>query len=503
MSTAQHIATDHLIGTLVDPGSWRPWDIPLTAPAAEDEAYATALATARERTGRDESVLVGAAAIAGVPTAVVASDFEFLGGSMGRDAAMRIVGGVERATSLGLPVIGLPNSGGTRMQEGTPAFLLMIAIAEAILRHRNAGLPYLVYLRHPTTGGVCATWGSLGDVTHAQPDSLVGFLGPRVYEGLTGRRFPQGVQTGENLTRCGVIDGVASPQRWREIAADLLGAWRAGRNRDSAGRPEAVAPAAGDADGHALVHSGWEAVTATRRPDRLGVRDLLALTAEPVELSGNQRGEVAAATVLAVTRVAGIPCVVVGQDRAAQAQGRSVGPGDLRVAQRGIRLAKRWRLPLLLVVDTQGGELSASAESGALAGEIARCLSDLAAVPTPTLSLLLGAGSGGAALALVPADRVVAASDAWISPLPPEGASLISFRTADRADEMANAQHITAAAMHAVGAVDRIIPGPDPDLRATLAVIAEELAALAERPVDISGRADRWLRPAHVVPTSP
>ena len=103
------------------------------------------------------------------------------------------------------------------MQEGTPAFVQMIRISQAVAAHKEAGLPYLVYLRHPTTGGVMASWGSLGHMTVAEPGALVGFLGPRVYEALYDREFPEGVQTAENLYAHGIIDAVLAPD---EIADD-------------------------------------------------------------------------------------------------------------------------------------------------------------------------------------------------------------------------------------------------------------------------------------------
>ncbi|MGY2061113.1 carboxyl transferase domain-containing protein, partial [Nocardia gipuzkoensis] len=132
----------------------------------------------------------------------------FLAGSIGVAAAERIVAAVERATELGLPLLASPASGGTRMQEGTVAFVQMVKVAGAVAAHKAAGHPYLVYLRHPTMGGVFASWGSLGHITFAEPGALIGFLGPRVYEALYGRKFPDGVQTAENLYRSGVVDGV-------------------------------------------------------------------------------------------------------------------------------------------------------------------------------------------------------------------------------------------------------------------------------------------------------
>src|SRR4029079_6836222 len=129
----------------------------------------------------------------------------------------RLVAAVGRATAEGLPLLAATASGGTRMQEGTSAFLQMIRISAAVAAHKAAGLPYLVYLRHPTTGGVMASWGSLGHMTVAESGALVGFLGPRVYEALYGKPFPPDVQTAENLYARGIIDAVMPPEEIADI----------------------------------------------------------------------------------------------------------------------------------------------------------------------------------------------------------------------------------------------------------------------------------------------
>lgn len=134
--------------------------------------------------------------------------------------------------------------------------------------------------------------------------------------------------------------------------------------------------------------------------------------------------------------------------------------------------------------------MSAAAEWGALGGEIARCLADLSDLRVPTLSILLGGGAGGGALALLPADRVIAASDSWVTPLPVEGASLIRFRTTDRAAELAAGQQIRAANLAGVGAVDRIVAEPTTDVESWATVVSEELARIVARGVDPAGR--RW-----------
>ena len=170
----------------------------------------------------DEAVLTGTGRLRGRQVAVVVSEFGFLAGSIGVAAGERLVRAVERATRERLPLVAAPASGGTRLQEGTVAFLQMVKVAAAIADHRKAGLPYLVYLRHPTTGGVLASWGSLGHVTAAEPGALIGFLGPRVYEALHGQPFPPGVQVAENLYAKGLVDAVVAPGEVAEVAARVL-----------------------------------------------------------------------------------------------------------------------------------------------------------------------------------------------------------------------------------------------------------------------------------------
>ncbi|MBV9318741.1 MAG: acetyl-CoA carboxyl transferase [Mycobacterium sp.] len=442
------IGTDELRDAVLDKGSFTSWDTtPLAVPT--DESYARELATARAATGHDESVLTGEGRISGRRVAVVVCDFGFLAGSIGVAAAERITAAVQRATVERLPLLASPSSGGTRMQEGTVAFLQMVKIAAAVTLHKQAHLPYLVYLRHPTTGGVFASWGSLGHVTIAQPGALIGFLGPRVYEQLYGEPFPPGIQTAENLHRHGVIDGVIPLDELRRTVDRAL--------KVVADDPEP--PPAAPAPEPTPDVAAWESVIASRRPDRPGVQHLLRHGAtERVLLSGTAQGE-AATMLLAFARFAGQPAVVLGQQRVTGGlKSARVGPAALREARRGMALAAELRLPLVLVIDTAGPALSVEAEEGGLAGEIARCLAELVTLDTPTVSVLLGQGSGGPALAMVPADRVLAALHGWLAPLPPEGASAIVFRDTAHAPELALAQGIRSADLLASGIVDVIVP---------------------------------------------
>lgn len=471
-----------LLDALLDPGSFESWDTP-PPQVAQTGSYRSALAAAATAAGTDEAVLTGAGRLRGRRIAVIACEFDFLAGSIGVAAAERIAVAVERATAQGLPLVASPTSGGTRMQEGTLAFAQMVKIAGAVAAHKASGLPYVVYLRNPTMGGVFASWGSLGHITFAEPGALIGFLGPRVYEALYGRPFPAGVQTAENLYRTGVIDGVVEVAVFRRIAHRALSVFSGVPKTPEDAQPEDTAGRAG-----AGAVAAWAAVRSSRRPDRPGIRDLLRRTTQRVPLSGTGQGEADRTVVLALARFRGRPCVVFGHDRAHQAPEHTMGPAALREARRSMQLAAELRLPLVLVIDTIGAALSKEAEERGLAPEIARCLADLVTLATPTVSVLLGQGTGGGALALLPADRVLAATHGWLAPLPPEGASAIVHRDTGHAPELAAAQRIRSADLLADGIVDRIVPEcpdaadePVEFSRRMVAAIAEELALLSER----------------------
>ena len=470
------LTAHELLDLVLDAGSFESWDSPIDRAEVSDQ-YRQDLESAVERAGTDESVLTGRGLMRARPVAVLVNEFRFLAGSIGRDAAERIVAAIRRATAEGIPLLATTASGGTRMQEGTPAFVGMIDISRALMDHRAAGLPYLVYLRHPTTGGVFASWGSLAHITIAEPGALIGFLGPKVYELLEGKPFPPHVQTAENLADKGIIDAVVLPDELPFVVDKALGllvdpATEGTRERRVG---EVV-----------RRRTAWESIEITRAPGRAGVREVLRYGSDAtVRLQGTEKGERDSAMIVALARIDGQPCVVIGQDRLTQTKFRPMGPAALREARRGMRLANELRLPLVSFIDTPGAELSPEAEQGAIAGEIARCISWMSTMRVPSVSVILGQGCGGGALALLPATTVIAAENAWLSPLPPEGASAIVHGDLEHAAEMAEAQRVTAIDLLENGTVHHIVPelgGETPKqlARAIAAEVGAQLRALVK-----------------------
>lgn len=468
------LSARELIDDILDHNTWTPWD---TAPEYGEISpdYTASLQRAREKSGTDEAVITGEGLIDGHRVAIIASEFAFLGGSIGAATSHRIVDAIHRATDERLPLLISPASGGTRMQEGTPAFVLMVAITAAIHRHKDQHLPYLVYLRDPTTGGTMASWGSAGNLTFAQPGATLGFLGPRVVELTTGTPLSEGVQTGENLAAHGVIDGVIDPSALRELIRKLFDVMI------SPATPVWSEPEAPQLTGVNLT--AWEAITRTREASRLGVAGILrALGPNWIPLSGTGDGRISRAVRMGFARIHGQPVVFVGMDRSQQPPlGDDVLSTEaMRFARRGISLARDLNLPLVSVVDTPGGELSDRAETTGMARSIARTLTEILDIEVPTVSVILGQGCGGAALAMLPADRVLACEDAWLSPLPPEGASAILYRDTDHAAELMARQQVYAGDLLAAGVVDELLPAlsevsPETGSEAILAGIARAL----------------------------
>jgi acyl-CoA carboxylase subunit beta len=255
-----------------------------------------------------------------------------------------------------------------------------------------------------------------------------------------------------------------------------------------------AAPAARDA------WTSLQHVRDRRRPGAGVVVDALAADVTPLHGARDGRPD-DPACFAGLARLCGHPAVVVAQRRRGDGTPAVMNASGYRKARRAMALAAELRLPLVTIVDTPGAELSEDAERGGLAGEIAGCLADMAVLPVPTLALLLGEGGSGGALALLAADRIVAAEHASLGVIAPEGASAILYRDLDHAPELAATQGGASWQLEAVGLVDRLVPEPRPAHEEPgafvdrLAVqLAAELAALAAAdPVTrLAERQRRW-----------
>ncbi len=185
--------------------------------------YDKKLAGSQKKTGLDEAVLCGEAKIEGILVALGVSDFSFMGGSMGSVVGEKITRLAEWALEKRLPLVIISaGGGGARMHEGMLSLMQMGKTSAAVARLREAGVPYLSVLTHPTMGGVAASFASLGDVIMAEPKALIGFAGPRVIEQTIHQRLPEGFQTSEFLLDHGMIDFIVERSELKAKIAQVL-----------------------------------------------------------------------------------------------------------------------------------------------------------------------------------------------------------------------------------------------------------------------------------------
>src|SRR6266403_2601786 len=210
----------------VDRGSWREVmaDFAIGDPLGfgDSKPYPARMEQARTRSGRNDAVVVGIGKIENRPVAIGVMDFEFMGGSMGVVVGEKLARLFDLACERKLPVIVFAASGGARMQEGALSLMQMAKVSAAIARLRDARVPYISVLGDPTTGGVAASFASLGDVNLAEPGAVIGFAGRRVTEQTAGQQLPADFQRSEFLLAHGMLDAIVPRHQMRFTLARLL-----------------------------------------------------------------------------------------------------------------------------------------------------------------------------------------------------------------------------------------------------------------------------------------
>ena len=188
----------------------------------DSENYQKRLDKAQEKTARDEAIAVGVCTLQGMSVALGVLDFSFMAGSMGSVVGERLTALIELAESQNLPLIIVSASGGARMQESVLSLMQMAKTSAALAKLHEKGLPYISVLTNPTTGGVTASFASLGDIIIAEPDALIGFAGPRVVEQTIGQKLPPGAQKSEFLLEKGMIDCIVNRHQLKDKLVLIL-----------------------------------------------------------------------------------------------------------------------------------------------------------------------------------------------------------------------------------------------------------------------------------------
>ena len=499
------------IEMIADEGSFEEWDMDLDGmdgppDPLQFKGYSEKIKKLREQTGLKEAVVTGRVKINGKQAVIGVCDGSFMMASMGYAVGEKITRAVERATNEKLPVILFTCSGGARMQEGIISLMQMEKTSAALKRHSDAGLLYVTVLTDPTTGGVTASFAMLGDIIIAEPQALIGFAGPRVIEQTIGEKLPEGFQRAEFLLEHGFVDQIVKRENMKPVLGRILKMHdhvhpdcRKGKEVRKSDRTEPV-PKAGMTEKKAGKKAAeqepwseksltaWERVCRSRSKERPVGKDYIDILFEDfVELHGDRYYRDDPAIIGGIAYFQGI-CVTV----IAQAKGRTTkenlernfampSPEGYRKARRLMKQAEKFHRPVINFVDTPGAFCGMEAEERGQGEAIARNLFELSGLKVPVLSVVIGEGGSGGALALAVADEVWMLENSVYSVLSPEGFASILWKDSRRSAEAAKVMKLTAADLKKLGVIERVFPEPQNFSALTMKPTAELLrAGLAE-----------------------
>lgn len=465
------------IRMITEPDSFEEWDTGMqTKNPLQYKGYEEKIAALRDKTKLDESVITGKGRIGRQDVVLAVMDGRFLMASMGEVTGEKITRAVERATEEKLPVIIFTCSGGARMQEGITSLMQMTKTSAALKRHSDAGLLYITVLTDPTTGGVTASFAMLGDIILAEPKALIGFAGPRVIEQTIGQKLPKGFQRSEFLLEHGFVDAIVERSELKEKLEKILEFHRAGNAETSANSLLNVSISKKDDSGEEQEKalkggrelSAWERVTLSRRQDRpVGADYIKALFEGFEEFHGDRYFADDKAIIAGIAYFEGKPVTVIAQAKGKNTKEnitRNFGmpsPEGYRKALRFMKQAEKFHRPIICFVDTPGAFCGLEAEERGQGEAIARNLYEMSALKTPVLSMVIGEGGSGGALAMATADEVWMMENSVYSILSPEGYAAILWKDSSRAKEAAQVMKMTAADLKAAGIVEEVFSEPE------------------------------------------
>ena len=458
---------------LTEADSFEEWDTGLsTENPLHMIGYPDKIKALQDKTKLDEAVITGKARIGENEVALMVMDGRFLMASMGEVVGEKIARGVERATKEKLPVIIFTCSGGARMQEGMTSLMQMAKTSAALKRHSDAGLLYITVLTDPTTGGVTASFAMLGDIILAEPKALIGFI-DKIVERKDMKTVLEQILTMHRLStkHSGIVKNTGAVS---EINTDLNTVNPSSKREDvqavsnkNAGksRKQKLSLAQKKRAGE---KTAWERVLTSREKDRpVGEDYIYGLFEEFIEFHGDRNFGDDAAICGGIAYFQGKPVTVIAQMKGkstAENIARNFGmpePEGYRKALRLMKQAEKFHRPIICFVDTPGAFCGMEAEERGQGEAIARNLYEMSALKTPILSVLIGEGGSGGALAMAVADEVWILENAVYSILSPEGYAAILWKDGSQAARAAKAMKLTSYDLYKAGFVEKIIPEPE------------------------------------------
>ena len=423
--------------------------------------YDKKLSDMEKKTDMPEAVVTGTCRIGGYKAVICVMDSRFMMASMGMAVGEKITRAVEYATKKKLPLVIFSASGGARMQEGMLSLMQMAKTSAAIGKLRETGGLFILVMTNPTTGGVTASFASLGDVQIAEPGALIGFAGPRVISQTIGEKLPEGFQSAEFLYEHGLLDGVVPRAELKGYITRLISLHQKGKRSQLASDKNELA---GKIEEELTSRSADERVLIARNESRPTGRDYIdRLISDFCEFGGDRLHAEDVSIVCGVGRFHGISVVVIAQER-----GKSLdekishrfgmpNPEGYRKAERLMKHADRFGLPIITFVDTPGAYPGKEAEENGQGSAIAHCLLTLSRLRVPVVNVFVGEGGSGGALAIGFGDCMIMLENSVFSILSPEGFASILYKYSSRWKEACENMKMTAAELKEMGICDCVI----------------------------------------------
>ena len=482
-----HMPAYRRIKMIADRKSFVEWDAEMEEQnPLQYRGYEEKLRALQEKTGLNEAVVTGKCTIKGISVALGVCDCRFMMSSMGEVVGEKITRVFERATEEKLPVILYICSGGARMQEGLVSLMQMAKTSMALRKHSDAGLLYVPVLTDPTTGGVTASFAMLGDIILAEPKALIGFAGPRVIEQTIGQKLPKGFQKAEFLLEHGFIDKIVERDDQRIVLADIL-KLHENKGQNSSTSKVAESHISDKSNGNTVwpkfIPSGsftpWEHVQLARAKTRPTGKDYIeALFDDFIEFHGDRHCGDDAAVIGGVAFFHGHPVTVLAQEKGEGTKENiarnfgMVSPEGYWKSLRLMQQAEKFHRPVICLVDTPGAFCGLEAEERGQGEAIAKNLYTLAGLTVPVLSIVIGEGGSGGALAFAVSDEVWMLEHSVYSILSPEGFASILWKDSKKAKEAAEVMKLTAADLCEMGMIEHVIPETEPVSRENIEDVA-------------------------------
>ena len=463
-----HIPAKERINLIIDRGTFKEINKNLSSnfeqiAQEELENYDEKIKSDQFRTGLNEAVVTGTAKINGEDIIIIALDFGFLGGSMGLIVGEKVALAYELASKKNLPAITIINSGGSRIQEGVISLMQMSKTVSSANLLKNSNIPMITILCNPSTGQTMSSFATISDIIIGEPGAKIGYSSYRKLKNKNSDDSKNQYTSEEFLTN-GFIDLVVSRDELKFKISVLISILKPKYSYKS--KKLKITK-----NKNLKFNNALESLKISRNIDRpkssIYINNIFS---EFIELHGDRIGNDDNSVIIGIGKIVNEPFILVAQERrvitksnnnVSRNYNNKIMPSGFRKANRALKLAEKFKIPCLCLVDAVYPELSLKSEYSGLAYSISELLSNKLSLETPILSIIIGEGGSETALAFSIADSIMMQKNSIFTPLSPEEAAKIRLGDSRKVKEISNMMRFTSEDCLKLGIIDRVIDEPN------------------------------------------